>query len=108
MLTQSYAQPTVDPAMLWANLAEWLLREEAYRAAHPDEVPVEATLAEMVPARDAGDVCHVCGNLVTWVNHLPPTKAGGPVRCFTNVAALPVGNGVRIIDGKPFFSASWR
>lgn len=88
MLTRSYAQTTTDPAMLWANLHEWILRENAYREAHPDEVPGQVALAEMVPARDAGDVCGVCGQLVTWVDHLPP-EPGGVVRCFVNVVHLP-------------------
>jgi hypothetical protein len=33
-------------------------------------------------ARDAGDICHICGQLVTWTDHLPPPAAGYPVRCF--------------------------
>jgi len=28
--------------------------------------------------QDAGDTCPFCGNVITWVEHLP----GRPVRCF--------------------------
>lgn len=90
MLTQSYAQTTNDPIMLIACLTEWSLREQAYRKAHPEEVPEEQRLAEMVPARDAGDVCGVCGELVTWVDHLPPRKSGEPARCRKNVEVIYV------------------
>ena len=48
----------------------------------------EKLLHELVPARDAGDVCHVCGERVTWVDHLPARDPGGAVRCFTNVRTL--------------------
>jgi len=107
MLPQSYAQPTTDPALLWALLHEWVLRETAFRKAFPEELPAEATLAEMVPARDAGDVCGVCGQIVTWTDHLPPFDADSAVRCYVNVIRIP-NSGVRIIDGKPHYSAAWR
>lgn len=35
-------------------------------------------------ATDAGQTCHECGQEVTWLEHLPPLVAGGPVRCFVN------------------------
>jgi hypothetical protein len=89
MLTQSYAQTTNDPALLWAMLWEWSTREIRYREAHPDELPEgHPTLTQSVMARDAGDVCHVCGELVTWVDHLPPRDSGGAVRCFANVRTI--------------------
>lgn len=88
MLTPSYCQTTDDPHLLAAMLTEWALREQAYRKAHPEEVPAEATLAEMVPARDAGDVCGVCGCTVTWTDHLPPVDANSTVRCFVNVTSI--------------------
>jgi hypothetical protein len=80
MLTPSYAQTTNDPYLLWANLAEWVQRENLYLAAHPELAP-DTKLVTLPFARDAGDVCGVCGNLVTWVDHLPPVKSGEPVRC---------------------------
>lgn len=87
MVTYSYFQATNDPALGAAQLLEWILREKAYRKAHPDDVPISVTLAELVPARDAGDVCGVCGEIVTWVDHLPPLP-GGSVRCMKNVVHL--------------------
>jgi len=88
MLTQSYARDTHDPALLWAFLHEWALREMAFRKAFPEDVPREEALAALVPARDAGDVCGVCGQVVTWVDHLPPLDANSAVRCFVNVTTL--------------------
>lgn len=97
MLTHSYFQTTNDPALLWAQLNEWVLREQAYRLAHPDEVPEEKTLIEIFPpARDAGDVCGVCGELVTWVDHLPPERAGEAPRCRKNVYTLRGPGGVAL------------
>ena len=88
MLTHSYFQNTNDPDLLWAQLTEWGLRELSYRKAHPDEAVNEKPLTELVPAQDAGDVCGVCGELVTWVDHLPPPKWGEPVRCYKNVIPI--------------------
>lgn len=99
MLTQSYAQTTNDGALLWATLHEWVLREQSYRESHPEDVPEEQRLAEMVPARDAGDVCGVCDQLVTWVDHLPPLKAGGTVRCFVGVTPLRHGSSLIVEPG---------
>ena len=62
-------------------LATWSLKKAEKR---------EVSLAELVPARDAGDVCHVCGEVVTWVDHLPPSEPGGAVRCYRNVVPFPV------------------
>lgn len=79
-----------DEAEAWAIWTERALREMRFRDDH-DEVPVQQiTLRAVVAARDAGDVCHVCGNLVTWVDHLPPRDPGGAVRCFANVETLYV------------------
>jgi hypothetical protein len=44
---------------------------------------------EAAYARDAGDVCHVCGQIVTWTDHLPALTAGEPVRCYVNVRYFP-------------------
>lgn len=88
MLTQSYASEQPDEAASWACLHEWLMREQSYRASHPEDVPAEVTLGETIPARDAGDVCHVCGQIVTWTDHLPPLEFDGAVRCYSNVRFL--------------------
>jgi hypothetical protein len=98
MLTPSYmpGRPkSLEPAVLDGCLVEWALRETAYRHAHPEILPEEVAL---VVAHDAGDVCHVCGNLVTWVDHLPPTEANGPVRCFKNVHLLNVSQDIVVDD----------
>jgi len=108
VLTKSFLQgPLVDGAASWAALHEWALREQAYRKAFPEEVPAEATLAEMVPARDAGDVCGICGEIVSWVDHLPPLAAGAGVRCFSNVRNLQLAPGVRRISGQLLYSSEW-
>lgn len=78
---------SVDTAEAWALCHERALRELRYRDDH-DIVAEEAPLAVILPARDAGDVCGVCGQEVTWVDHLPPNQAGGAVRCFANVRQL--------------------
>jgi hypothetical protein len=98
MLTSSYARDTNDPHLLQAMLLEWSLRELAYRKAHPELVPAEERLAEMVPARDAGDVCGVCGEIVTWVDHLPGLTARDAVRCMVNVAQMPTKLDIVIDD----------
>lgn len=101
MLTKSYTPAPLTEMTgheLDACLLEWALRETRYRAEHPEEMPPEARLSEMVPARDAGDVCHVCGKLVTWVDHLPPLEAEGPVRCYANVHYLNATQGVVVDD----------
>ena len=98
MLTPSYMPgkaTELDPHALDGALIEWCLRETAYRRAYPELIPEEVPLTI---AHDAGDVCHMCGNLVTWVDHLPPTKAGGAVRCFHNVHLLNVSQDVVIDD----------
>ena len=85
LLTKSFssAEPK-DDAEIYAFALERGMRELRWRLAAKPAV-LEVTLAEMVPARDAGDVCGVCGELVTWVDHLPPVKSGEAVRCFKNV-----------------------
>lgn len=89
MLTLSYVNGVLeDEADSWAALHEWVLREDRYRGSFPEEVPEEVSLTTMIAARDAGDICHVCGQVVTWVEHLPPLNAGGPVRCWVNVRSL--------------------
>lgn len=88
-VTPSYAKTTNDPYEIWANLAEWVQRENLYLAAHPESSP-DKSLIEMPYARDAGDVCGVCGELVTWVDHLPPVSLGKPVRCMKNVTYVRV------------------
>lgn len=98
MLTPSYmpGHPReLEAAVLDGCLIEWALRETRYREAHPDLIPEEVTLTI---ARDAGDVCHVCAEVVTWVDHLPPIEAGGPVRCFKNVHLLNVSQDIVIDD----------
>lgn len=98
MLTPSYmpGRPReLEAAVLDGCLIEWALRETSYRAAHPDAIPEEVSLTI---ARDAGDVCHVCGEKVTWVDHLPPNVPGGAVRCFKNVHLLNVSQGIVIDD----------
>lgn len=59
-------------------------------------------------ASDAGDICHICEQVVTWMEHLPPLEVGGPVRCYVNVRFLfPLGPGVRVVNGEPMYSAAW-
>ena len=89
MLTYSYATDAVDEAHGEAQLTEWALREIAYRRAFPEALPEGMPItASLPPARDAGDVCAVCGEIVTWVDHLPPTVGTSEVRCFKNVVAI--------------------
>lgn len=83
-----------DAAASWAVLHERGLRELRMRASR-DFAEIDAqevSLIEAVPARDAGDVCHMCGKVVTWVDHLPPLTADGPVRCFDNVVSIGKAN----------------
>lgn len=47
------------------------------------------------PATDAGQTCHVCGETVSWLFHLPPIDAGGPVRCFRHDGR----RGLRLLKG---------
>ena len=81
----------VDDADSWSVWHERGLRELRWRAEREMDRSIignqwrEFSLHEFVPARDAGDVCGVCGKVVTWVSHLPPLYAGGPPRCFANV-----------------------
>jgi hypothetical protein len=99
LLTRPFTDEIVvrDDADRWALMQERALREVAWRAQLTAPVIVEMPAAELeqvslitvVPARDAGDVCHVCGAMVTWTDHLPPLEAGGPVRCFANIEYLP-------------------
>lgn len=85
-----YSPSKPDEAARWAYWHERGLRELRYRVAFPEDVPAEVSLAEVVPARDAGDMCGVCGEIVTWVDHLPPTLSSGEsVRCYANVGFLP-------------------
>jgi len=112
LLSHSFVEnstaPRIDEAQSWAYWHELGLREIRYRLAFPEEVSAEASLVTIVPARDAGDICHVCGQTVTWVDHLPPLHAGDPVRCFVNVRSLrPVESGERLVDGQRLYSADW-
>jgi hypothetical protein len=105
----SSTRPVQDEAERWAYWHERALREIRYRMAHPEELPPEVPLSVMIPAHDAGDVCGVCGELVSWVDHLPPEKAGAPVRCFAKVRELcPLKTGERLIDGEVVFSSEFR
>lgn len=38
-------------------------------------------------ATDAGHVCRECGQVVSWLHHLPPLRSGLPVRCFVEKTA---------------------
>lgn len=87
-----------DMAEAHAIFHERALRECAYRASGESVPFTERSIMETIPARDAGDVCHVCGSLVTWVDHLPPRDPGGAVRCFTNVRTLIPAGEVTIDD----------
>ena len=79
-----------DEAGRFALLRERVLRELSFRRAIGFDVEAATgALALDVPARDAGDVCHVCGQVVSWVDHLPPLMAGGVPRCMVNVRVLP-------------------
>jgi hypothetical protein len=83
-----------DDAARWAVLRERTLRELSWRKAGEcweDTEPV--SLLHEIPATDAGHVCHECGRIVSWTDHLPPLHAGGPVRCFVN------GDRERIVNG---------
>ncbi len=112
LLTLSFGEDNTmsagDAAAFWAYWHERGLRELRYRAAFPDEIPPEVSLAEMIPARDAGDVCGICGEQVTWLDHLPARRAGGPVRCFSKVRELrPLKVGERLIDGEIVYSSGY-
>lgn len=76
-----------DDATAWSVWQERGLRELRYRAAFPEELETAqiVSLVASIPARDAGQICHICGEEVSWLDHLPPLYAGGAVRCFTNV-----------------------
>jgi hypothetical protein len=95
LLTYPFSDATpTDDAEILAHAIERGQRELMWRdeIRKSGEIFAEKMLHELVPARDAGDVCHVCGNLVTWVDHLPPRDPGGAVRCFVNVRTLtPTG-----------------
>lgn len=116
LLTHRFSsQEPADDAEIWAFAFERWTREMRYRDAlgtsggipesqtteaisAPSSI-IESTLAQMVPARDAGDVCGVCGELVTWVDHLPPLDAKSAVRCMKNVHHLnPLGATGVVID----------
>jgi hypothetical protein len=91
LLTRPFTDEIVvrDDADRWALNHERLLRETRWRYGRNDvTVAEEVSLIEEIPARDAGDVCHVCKSVVTWTDHLPPLEAGGPVRCFVNVHGI--------------------
>lgn len=86
-----------DDAGRWAVLHERLMRESAYRDAVGldfDTNPAPGVL--QIPARDAGDVCHVCGEIVTWTDHLPALNVGGAPRCFADVRAATGLNVVQV------------
>jgi len=52
-------------------------------------------------ATDAGETCHRCGQVVTWVDHLPPTRTGMPVRCFTSGGDEPSCAPVPLLASPP-------
>ncbi len=73
-----------------------------------------ATMETEKFARDAGDLCQICEQIVTWTDHLPPLKAGHPVRCFVNVRSIRpappqhlLKAGERIVDWTVCYSAEW-
>ena len=107
LLTRSFTDSPkdLDDAARWAVLRERVLRELAYRqTAESAEAQEGVSLLNVIPATDAGHVCHECGKIVTWVEHLPPTQAGGPVRCFAlpqNVVPIreDLPPGTRIVNG---------
>jgi hypothetical protein len=58
--------------------------------------------------RDAGDICEVCGQVITWVDHLPPLDASSPVRCHANVRVLrPRKPGERLLGDTVLYSAAF-
>lgn len=79
-----------DMAEAWAIERELSLRDARWlECGQLDSLTAaERESVLTIPARDAGDICHVCGNLVTWVDHLPPLDHDGAVRCFYNVRGL--------------------
>lgn len=92
LLTKSFTEGIVprDDADRWALLHERTLRELRWRKTEREGITIEIreeTLAELLPATDAGQLCNVCGTMVTWTDHLPALEAGGPVRCFVDVVA---------------------
>jgi hypothetical protein len=119
LLTRPFTDEIVvrDDADRWALMQERALRELRWRAAltgpavlvTPVNELAQASLVEVVPARDAGDVCHVCKSVVTWTEHLPPLEAGGPVRCFANIELLParLGPGERRVGDAIVYSAAF-
>lgn len=106
---------THDRIASWAVLRERIMREVRYREhVRDDAIVEEVSFLDVVPARDAGDVCHVCGRVVTWTEHLPAKFAGGPVRCFANVRGImsaasqrQLGPGVRREGGALVYSAEF-
>lgn len=92
MLTTAYTEGIAemsDENDIYGVFAEWALRETRYRRDFPEEIPQTIDLLDALPpARDAGDVCAVCHNLVTWVDHLPPAEPGAAVRCFVDVLPM--------------------
>lgn len=112
LLTRPFTDEIVvrDDADRWALNHERLLRETRWRYGRNDvTVAEEVSLIEEIPARDAGDVCHVCKSVVTWTDHLPPLEAGGPVRCFANIEWLParLGPGERRVGDAIVYSAAF-
>lgn len=102
-----------DEQSAWAVTHERLLREIAWRDLHQADV-VEVSLIEAVPATDAQHICHVCGGVVTWTDHLPPVRFGEPVRCFANVRSIEsapsqllLEPGVRQVGGAVVYSAEF-
>lgn len=116
LLTKPFTEEIVprDDADRWALMHERALRELRWRRGVAPDVSfktdtLEVRLIEEIPARDAGDVCHVCAQIVTWTDHLPPLEAGGPVRCFANVEYLPprLGPGERRTGDAIVYSAAF-
>ncbi len=64
------------------------VREATADAADARRKELREAASQMVAARDAGDVCGICGQVVTWVDHLPPRDANSAVQCFVNVRSL--------------------
>lgn len=104
--------PPDDDAARWAVLRERILREQAYRlTAESAEAQEGVSLIHAIPATDAGHVCHECGRVVSWTDHLPPLAVGLPVRCFVLpenvVPLLPPGQrreGTAIVYSSEFLS----
>ena len=114
LLTKPFTDEAIpyDSHLRWAVMHELMLREIAWRREFENKVD-EVSLIEVVPATDAEHICHVCGNVVTWFDHLPPLQFGDPVRCYAKVRQIEsapsrlLGPGVRNVGGAIVYSAEF-